>query len=159
MAGTFDAVVLERVGSKKPCECWRGRWPGTQLVDDACGSTAGESARRKLGCSLLSGRGSGREKLWTLVELAFGCPYSDRFGTKGDDLVTVLVVVVRDESLDSLDSDWVLGRVVLLLPLPVVPPPPLSEGRNAIGERSGLLGDEGLICVTDGVSVIQGRWS
>jgi hypothetical protein len=153
ITGALDAVVLERVGSKKPCECWRGRWPGTQLVVDACGSIAGESARRRLDCSLLSGRGSGREKLWTLVELAFGWPYSERFGMKGDDLVTA--VVVRDESLDSLETDWVLGLVVVVLLL--LPPPP-SEG-NVMGESSGLLGDEGLICVTAGVSVMQGRWS
>jgi hypothetical protein len=131
IVGAFDAVALESVGSKKPCECWRGRWPGTQPVDD-CWSTAGESARRTLDCSLLMGRGSGREKLWTLVELAFGCPYSDRLGMKGGDFVTV---VVFDESLDSLDTDCVLDRLVLAA----------SEG-NAIGEfNEGLLGEEVIV--------------
>jgi len=78
------------------------------------------------------GRGRGREKLCTLVELALGWPYSERFGMKGDDLVTV---VVLDESDDSLDTDWARERLWLAP----------SEGK-AIGELSeGLLGEEVIV--------------
>jgi hypothetical protein len=78
---------------------------------------------------VFNGRGSGLEKLmdWMLVELAFGCPYSERLGMNGEDLVTV---VVLEESLSSLETDCVLARLLC----------------TSIGELSeGLLGEEVIV--------------
>ena len=67
-------AVLEadgKLGSKKPCERCRGRWPGIQPVDR---SPIGDCVRWRISASLIGrggggGGGGGREKFWRLVLL------------------------------------------------------------------------------------------
>lgn len=75
------------------------------------------------------GRGGGREKFWRLLVLELAPSAYGGFGAYGDDVV---MVVWREASLDSLDTDCVRWRAVLAVGVGIGEPSCGFEGDEVI---------------------------